>query len=131
MADSNKTLKIVGCGCLGLAVVGIAGIIFIAIGVFGAIKKAEPYQASLKAVQSNPQAIEALGEPIEAGFLVMGSINLNNNDGDADLSYSVSGPKAEGVIEVEGKKASGNWSYDTMRLEVSDGPTIDLTPSVP
>lgn len=126
MADNGKILKIVGCGCLGLVVVAVAAVIFIVLGLFGVLKKATPYADSLEAVQSNPGAIEALGEPIDPGFVVSGSVNLNNDDGDAALSYPVSGPNGKGTVKVTGKKAAGQWSYETMELQVEGGETIDL-----
>lgn len=114
--------KIIGCGCavLFLAVVAIIASIFF--GVFGLLKKSEPYTESLKAVKTNPAAVEALGEPIEPGFLLSGSINFENGDGTADISIPVSGPKAEGTIKVEGTKDSSGWSYQVWELRVEGMP---------
>lgn len=131
MADNGKILKIVGCGCLGLSILGIVPVIFVVIGLFGMLKKSDAYTASLEAVQSHPQVIEALGEPIDAGFFVGGSVNLSNNDGDADLTYDVSGPQGTGTVSVKGTKTAGTWSYEVMEIQIEDGDRINLKANSP
>ena len=44
-----------------------------------------PYAQALKLAQHNPAVIQELGEPIEAGFLVVGAVNDAGFTGNADL----------------------------------------------
>jgi hypothetical protein len=86
--------------------------------LFGSMKSSTPYQEAVTAVQANPDAILALGEPIEPGFLLSGSINLNNNEGDASLQIPVSGPGGKGTVYVEAEKYDNAWHYTRMELFV-------------
>ena len=85
---------------------------------FGSMKSSTPYQHALSAAQTNPQAIQALGEPIKAGFLLSGSINLSGNVGDASLAIPVSGPTGKGTIYVEAEKYDNAWHYTRLELQV-------------
>ncbi len=86
--------------------------------LFSGMKSSAPYQQALAAAQTNPQAIQALGEPITPGFLLSGSINLNNNTGNASLAIPVSGPKGKGTIYVEAEKYDNAWHYTRLELQV-------------
>ncbi|MEM9018017.1 MAG: cytochrome c oxidase assembly factor Coa1 family protein [Verrucomicrobiota bacterium] len=119
-SSTGKVIAFIGCGCLSLIALAIiiGGAIFM--GVFGLLKKTEPYQDSLAVAQSNPAAIAVMGEPIEPGFFVSGSVNFSNGEGSAELTIPVSGPNATGSIEVIAKKATGatTWSYEKRELKV-------------
>jgi len=89
---------------------------------FGSMKSSAPYQQALSAVQTNPEAIQALGEPIKAGFLLSGSINLSGNTGEASLAIPVSGPRGKGTIYVEAEKYDNAWHYNRLELQVDGRP---------
>ena len=84
----------------------------------GALKSNGPYKDSIAAVQSHPAAIEALGEPIEPGWMPSGNISVENDTGKVDFSIGVSGPKGDGTIKVIGTKSNGVWTYQTWHLKV-------------
>lgn len=117
----SPVLWILGCGCVGILLI-IGGIVaFVTMGVGGvgaALKNNAPYKDSIAAVQSHPAAIEALGEPIEPGWIPSGNISVENDTGKVDFSIGVSGPKGEGTIKVIGTKANGVWTYQTWHLKV-------------
>ena len=113
-----------GCilrGCLILAILGIGSCGAFIFGIASLIKNSEPYREGLSLVQENETAIELIGEPIDAGFFVSGSINLNNDDGEADLSFSVSGPDGSGTVHVVGTKTNGVWTYSIIEFQPEDG----------
>lgn len=119
-SSAGKIIAFIGCGCLGLValvIIGAGAIFYFAMGV---IKKSDAYVESIAAVESNPAAIAALGEPIEPGFLFSGNVNTTNGEGTVNFSIPVSGPKGKGTIKVVGTKSAGspNWNYDTWQLEV-------------
>ena len=114
----SPILKYIGCGCLGIIILGAISGALMVVGIGKALKSNDPYKDSIAAVQSNPAAIEALGEPIEPGFMPTGNINVVNDNGEVDFSISVSGPKGAGTITVSGTKAGGVWSYETWHLKV-------------
>ena len=123
-------------GCILISIVGgfvVVGLIcagVIGAGVFGLfamIKSSEPYTESLRRVQQSVEIQQALGEPIEAGSMVQGNINLNNDDGNADLTYSVSGPEGTASVHVVGEKSGGRWEYQKLEATIKDsGDVVDL-----
>jgi hypothetical protein len=120
---------VVPTGCLIPVVVCAGFVALILTVVFGAIKSSAPYTESLAAVKQHRQAQELLGEPIEPGFFVTGSINVSGSSGDANISYSVSGLKGSGTVYVVAEKKAGEWDYETMVLDCAGtGDRIDLLP---
>lgn len=111
----------------------IAGFVLLVISlVFGAIKSSDAYRLALQRVQASPAASTALGTPIREGWLVMGNIQVNGPTGEANLQIPVSGPKGEGDIFVEAKKSAGEWTFQTLLLQLDAGKErIDLLEEAP
>ena len=86
--------------------------------VFGLLKSSEPYKEALVRANASAQVQNAMGTPVEPGFIVGGSINLNNDSGTAILDIPVTGPKGKGSIHVDGTKAAGTWTYSAMDVTV-------------
>ncbi|MCB1229414.1 MAG: hypothetical protein KDN19_04070 [Verrucomicrobiae bacterium] len=130
MASNKKIFALVGCGCLAL-IGAVAAIVAVVIGgAFGMIKKSDPYSESLNRIQNSAAVTEALGSPVEPGFFVTGNISLENQNGSAQINYSVSGPKGKGHVNVIGDKQGGIWHYSQIQLTVGEtGETINLTSS--
>lgn len=124
--SNGKLFLFLGLGCLlpVLACGGCMGLIFF--GVTSTIKNSEPYTASLEAVQAHEGMRATLGTPIEGG-MPMGNINLNNNDGEADITYTATGPTGAVQIHVVGTKTDGVWEYSLMTA-TARGETISLLP---
>lgn len=129
--SSSGCFKSIGCivvviGLAGICVCG-GGLVGIFSVVTGAIKSSQPYSDGLAKAQASPEVQQALGEPIEAGWLITGSINVNNDDGDCDIAVPVSGPKGSGVLHVRATKTDGDWTYERMEVQIDEGgQRIDL-----
>jgi hypothetical protein len=91
------------------------------------LNNSDAYQAGVTAVQSNPEAIAALGSPISTG-LAQGGINCEAGKGcEADINFSATGPKGKGTVTVHGSKHGEQWSFDKVDLDVEGtGKHIDL-----
>jgi hypothetical protein len=117
-----------GCaGLFALLLIAVAGIVLF---VFGVLRSTEPATTSVSRAKNNPQAVQLLGEPIEAGWFVSGSVSthrdaLGDETGLAKLSVPVKGPRASGTVRLEGERQSGRWLYSLMELQ-SGGKTVDL-----
>ena len=113
-------------GCL-VVVLGCAGVcsgfIFT---VFGALKGIEPYQMALERVQNSPRAKQLLGEPIRDGWVVSGSFSVQNDTGDADITFAVSGSKDSGNVHVIANRAGGKWTITNLTLDTKNE-SVDLT----
>mgnify|MGYP005861663867 FL=1 len=95
--------------------------------VVGAIKSSDVYKQAVTDAQVNPEVIAALGEPVEPGFLVSGSVETSGQAGQADLSIPLSGPQASGTLYVSAVKEAGEWQFNRLEVVVEDsGERIDL-----
>ncbi|HXZ27137.1 MAG TPA: cytochrome c oxidase assembly factor 1 family protein [Terriglobales bacterium] len=118
---------VVGVGCLGVIILAVAFVGGIMLLVMGSIRSSDAYQQALAKAKANPEVVLRLGQPIQPGWFISGSINVSGAAGDADLSIPISGPKGKGTVYVVGKKSAGEWSYTRMEVEVEGQPgRIDL-----
>lgn len=88
--------------------------------IFGLLKSNEPYKHAVEVVMHDPLSTSTLGAPIQTGWLVTGSIRLNNNSGIADLAIPVRGQLHNGKVYVLAHKFAGKWSYERIILLVDD-----------
>lgn len=119
-SSTKKVIGIIGCGCAGLLLVGllaVGGIFFV---IMKTLKSSDAYTESIAAVESNEEAVAALGTPVKPGFMPTGNVSINNGEGEVDFTIPVSGPTGKGIIRVKGTKFPGSsvWIYDTWQLEV-------------
>jgi hypothetical protein len=78
--------------------------------LIGSMLKGEAFDQSLAAVSQNTKVVEIIGEPIEAGYFVMGSIQTSGANGEASLEYSISGPNGDADVYVQAYKEMETWS---------------------
>ncbi len=116
--------------CVGALVLFVAFIMLIITIVFGMVKSSDVYKDALAAAQTNPAVVQALGSPIKAGVLVMGSINVSGASGQADLAIPISGPKGKGTIYARASKSMGKWTFSRLVVEIkATKAKIELIPS--
>ena len=125
IAPGSKRWKWVAIALLAAAVLaGIFCAIFFSIAA--ALKSSDAYQMGVAKLRANPEATGALGLPIEAG-IPLGSINISGGSGAADLSFSVRGSKAQGMVYLEATRSLGKWKLGRIELQVDGhGDRIDL-----
>lgn len=117
-----------GCGCcLGCLLIPIALISLAGGGAFWAIRQSGIQQEALERVRTHPALIESLGEPIETGWMIEGSINVSPGSGEADYSIPLSGPKGEGRLYVVATKPGNDWQFEELYVVLDgSGQRIDL-----
>jgi Cytochrome oxidase complex assembly protein 1 len=96
-------------------------------GTFYLLRNSEAYQLAVSRLQSNTEAVSALGAPISTG-IPSGEVSTEGSgSGHAKLNFSVTGTKAKGELQVEALKKDGVWSLKTLKLKI-DGrdDVIDL-----
>lgn len=88
--------------------------------VMNIIKSTDVYADSLKKAQNSAEVQAALGQPIEAGWMMQGSVNVDNGAGNADFSIPLSGPKGEGTLIVKAERAPGSaWQYKALEVQIT------------
>ena len=60
-----------------------------------AMKSGDAYQQGLGLAQEDDEVRMALGEPVAAGFLTSGSVNVSGPSGSADLAIPISDPRVK------------------------------------
>ncbi len=95
-------------------------LLFVAIFSFARsmLRNSEVHEQAMIMLQDSQQAIELLGEPIESGRSVNGSINISNGGGEAEMTIPVSGPRNSGELMVEAFRSGGIWQYTRLDLQV-------------
>ena len=76
----------------------------------GSTLKGEAFEQSMISISQNSEVIDIIGEPIEAGCFVMGSIQTSGAKGEASLQYSISGPKGDADVYLQAYKEIEAWS---------------------
>lgn len=116
---------VVPCGCLAivaLAAAGAGGFVWFLKTV---MTSSDAYKLAIERAVDHPAVIEALGEPVEPGWFVGGSVQVTGPTGSADLSIPVRGPKAKGTLYAVAEKSAGEWRFERLELETA-GRRIDL-----
>jgi hypothetical protein len=122
----------VGCGgCFVVFMLGIGFVASLFFVVMLFMRGADASVESLKRAQNSPQVKAALGDPITMGWWVMGSFSSTAEEGQANLTIPVSGPRGSASIQTEATKEKGTWNYTRMSADLPSGQTIDLLQPLP
>jgi len=78
--------------------VGILGLVFG--GLYFGSKSTEEFKCAMTEINTNKEAIELLGTPIEDGYFVMPNIEISGPIRRVNFSVPVSGPKGSGSLQV-------------------------------
>ena len=104
---------------LGIAVLVPASLVvlfviplFFAVGSI--MRASDDYKLTMSTAQASPCVVNAIGSPLESGWMMTGSTQESSIEGSADLSIPVRGPKGRGSLEVQAKKLNGNWRIDSL-----------------
>jgi hypothetical protein len=82
-----------------------------------AMKNSEAYKLGYEKLQSNTEAVNALGTPIKTGF-PEGSFEISGPDGKADFSFPAKGSKSKGTVYINAFKELGSWKISCIELEI-------------
>jgi len=109
---------VVPVGCLSIIAAFVAFLAGIFLVVFGFLRSSDVYQYALERATSNEAVVEALGEPVEPGWYLTGSIEVQGASGQADVSIPIAGPRGKGTIFVSARKTAGRWDYQVLEVEI-------------
>jgi hypothetical protein len=101
----------------GLAALAcFVGLVFLI--VFGIFKGSDAYADAIAHARSSPAVLHELGEPVEPGWWVSGSINITGATGSADFATTLRGPIGRGTLYVTAEKEAGRWKYRVLEVAV-------------
>ncbi len=97
-----------------------AGFIVLMIGLFfllvSSMKSSDAFKLAMDKLESNPEVMEILGKPVSAG-MVKGSMKNSGTSGDANISFSVSGPNGNGILSLKASKQFDKWEIESLVFE--------------
>ncbi|MDV0438609.1 cytochrome c oxidase assembly factor Coa1 family protein [Xanthomonas sacchari] len=105
----------------------LASIAMFVLGIARVTKSSEPYRVGVMAAQRDPRVAAALGAPIKDGIMPSGSFNSSGGgSGNAELSVSLHGTRANGTLYIEAERHAGEWHYTTLQVLPDAGEAIPL-----
>lgn len=90
------------------------------------MKSSGAYEIAMAHATENETVIQEIGEPIEVGFLVIGSIQTSGSSGTADLSIPISGPNGKATLYITAEKKAGEWQADELAVQFKDSYRLNL-----
>ncbi len=118
---------VVPVGCLTPILLGGGCVAVIVSAVFGLLRSTWAYSEGIELARHNKTVVAKLGEPIEPGWLVSGSVQINGPAGTAQLAIPLSGPQNSGTLYVVAHKIADQWQWDRAEVEIKGEPArVDL-----
>lgn len=102
-----------GCFAMVLAMAAFVGLMVWSVGKM--MKSSDAYAMAIARAKANPAVVQALGEPIEEGFFVSGSIHTAGSSGTASLTCPIRGPRGKGTVYVEAERFAGEWRFRELK----------------
>lgn len=109
---------VLSLGCLGIFAVSALIVLAIAFALFGSIRLTTPYKEAVAMSQDSDALILEMGEPIEPGWFVTGSVNTSGPTGEAHLSIPIRGSRKRGTLYVVAEKRAGRWEFQRVEVEI-------------
>jgi hypothetical protein len=123
-ASRRERLKTVGVA-VGIVILGVFVCMVIGFLFVSRVRTTEPYKHSVDLALQSPEVLQALGEPVTAGWLPQGTV-AERDGGEADLYIQLRGSDTNATIRVSGKYIDGAWKYWAIRVDTDQGEHIDL-----
>lgn len=97
--------------------------------MFTVMGNLDPVETAKHQAMTNPEITRHVGSPVEVDWWFSGSVNTQNQSGDADVTVFLSGPLGSGALRTVSVRRNGVWIVQKMLLTLDDtGQVIGLTP---
>lgn len=113
----------------------LAGLLLLAIlafvgGIIGLVMwsfhQSDVYKLAIDKARKNPEVVAKLGQPIEAGLLFTGSMNVSGDAGTATMTIPIHGPKGKADLYLDARKAMGEWTFLYVVVKTATGERIQV-----
>ncbi|MGF1521726.1 MAG: cytochrome c oxidase assembly factor Coa1 family protein [Leptolyngbyaceae cyanobacterium] len=123
----------IGCGCIGipilivgLGIVGLGGTFWSMVRSTGSY---QVYQLAAAEVETNAIVTEALGSPVEPGWVLQTREHHDNETGHVCLRFPVTGADLSGSIYAEAQSSESTWQLHQLLLSVNgEAEIVELIP---
>ena len=117
--NQRNVRRVLMAGCFGIVLLIAALIGAIGFFVLGSLRSSDAVKGAVERANRDPQVVAALGQPIEVGYFVSGTISVSGPGGSAELEVPVSGPKGKGTIYLSAVKRAGKWEYSILQVAIA------------
>jgi len=77
----------------------------------------------------SPVAIRNLGTPLRRGPLAFGTLETHRSQGEASLSFTISGQHGSGILYADAVRFNGSWQLISLDLKIAGRPgRLNLMP---
>lgn len=90
------------------------------------LKSSDVFIMAFELSKANKTIIEKIGQPIETGFFVGGSINLAGPKSKAFIYLPIYGPMGRGVIHGDAEKKDDIWKFHSLIVTLENNEEINL-----
>lgn len=105
----------------------IGGIFYL---IFRSFTSSPVYIQAVNAAKTDSRVVQALGDPIQFGWFITGSLQEQGISGDANLIIPISGSRKSGTLYAAARRANGIWQFYTLAVRIDgDNELITLNPS--
>ncbi len=87
--------------------------------IFRSLRSSGAYTQAMARAQADPRVLQALGAPVREDWYLLGSVNLVNDGGHADLLIPLRGKEHSGRLHVVADRAAGVWTLTILDLETT------------
>ncbi len=102
-----------GCAAIALGVVALA--VFIVAIVMYSLRSANGTQEAVARAKQHPQIVAVLGEPIEVGWIISGSVKGTGVGSNVEVSIPLSGSKGSGTLIAHGfRETEQKWNFSVL-----------------
>lgn len=119
-------------GCL-IAILLLCGFVAVLLTVLDvSFRNSIVYQQALARAGRSPEVVNRIGEPLKAGRIFQGQINVSGSTGNANMNIPVTGPRGKATIVLDARKVEGAWIFRTLCVRFDDqSGTVNLLEATP
>ncbi len=120
----------VGIGMLAATSLFVLFVIPLFFAIDAEMRNSDAYKLAMNTAQVSPCVTSVLGSPLKPGWMMTGGIQESSNEGSADLSIPVGGPKGKGNLDVRAEKLDGTWIINSL-VFTRGAARFNIVPSEP
>lgn len=129
---STKVVRaLIGCTTVIVVMGAFVGAVIFVAGI--SMRASQPYKDVIARAQKDPRVLEALGAPVEPGWVVSGRIRSSSRRrSEASVEIPLKGSRQNGSVYVSATQEGGEpWTYHRMVMTPDRGEPIDLLAGSP
>jgi hypothetical protein len=129
--DRHARWKIpLGCLIVILLFCAFVAVIFTVLDI--SFRNSIVYKEALARAGRSPEVASRIGEPLQAGRVLQGQLNVTGSTGTANMKIPITGPRGKATILLDTRKADGAWVFRTLEVQFEgQSDAVDLLESTP